>query len=163
MKTKYFAGVKTLQELRKTYKKLAFENHPDKGGDVEIMKAINNEYERLSKILINSNEDFTAEQKEAEAAYSEAIIEKLNVLFKFEGLIIEIVGYWIWLTGATYTHRAEIKEAGFKFAKAKAAWFWHDGEFRKKSKKRYDLETIREMYGSEEVKNTNPRKFTIAS
>lgn len=163
MKTKFFAGVKTLQELRKLYKKLAFENHPDKGGDVEIMKVINNEYEMLSKILIDGNQNFTEEQKADETAYSAEIIEKLNFLYKFEGLIIEIVGHWIWLTGATYTHRQEIKEGGFKFAKAKTAWFWHPGEFRKKSRKKYDLENLREMYGSEEIKNTKPRKFTIES
>ena len=38
---KYFANIKTLEELKKEYKRLALENHPDRGGDVEVMKARN--------------------------------------------------------------------------------------------------------------------------
>ena len=49
MTIKFFTGVKTYDELRKRYKKLAFENHPDRGGNTETMKAINNEYDFLKE------------------------------------------------------------------------------------------------------------------
>lgn len=48
----YFVNVATLEELRKQYKKLIKQYHPDNvGGSDEDMKAINAEYERLFKNL----------------------------------------------------------------------------------------------------------------
>ena len=38
---KYFKNIKTLEELRKEYKRLVKENHPDNGGSVESIKTIN--------------------------------------------------------------------------------------------------------------------------
>lgn len=44
---KYFNTCHTLDELKKEYRRLAMENHPDRGGDAETMKAINAEYDNL--------------------------------------------------------------------------------------------------------------------
>ena len=45
---KYFTPTpKTLEELKKQYRKLVFQHHPDKGGDADKMKAVNNEYDAL--------------------------------------------------------------------------------------------------------------------
>ena len=46
---KYFTNVTTLEELKKQYKKLAKQYHPDlNGGEtVEAMKQINSEYDAL--------------------------------------------------------------------------------------------------------------------
>lgn len=51
---KYFNKVKSVEELKTMYKKLAKENHPDMGGDVEVMKAINNEFDMLCHVLPES-------------------------------------------------------------------------------------------------------------
>lgn len=48
---KYFVECKTLDELKKMYRKLALKNHPDRGGDEEVMKKINEEYDKLFPIL----------------------------------------------------------------------------------------------------------------
>lgn len=48
---KYFKNVRTVKELKEAFKKLARENHPDMGGDVEVMKAINTEFEILVATL----------------------------------------------------------------------------------------------------------------
>lgn len=47
----YFKNVKNVEDLKTAYKKLARENHPDMGGDVEVMKAINSEFDMLVAIL----------------------------------------------------------------------------------------------------------------
>lgn len=47
----YFKNVKNVEDLKTAYKKLARENHPDMGGDIEVMKAINNEFDMLVAIL----------------------------------------------------------------------------------------------------------------
>lgn len=48
---KYFKNVKTVKELKDTYRKLARTNHPDMGGDVEVMQAINAEFDILVATL----------------------------------------------------------------------------------------------------------------
>ncbi|MDO5403307.1 MAG: molecular chaperone DnaJ [Eubacteriales bacterium] len=47
---KYFKNVKSYEDMKEQYKKLLKENHPDNGGDVEVMKAINVEYDSIFKI-----------------------------------------------------------------------------------------------------------------
>ena len=157
----YFNNPQTLKELRTQYKKLAFEHHPDKGGDVEIMKQINLQYEKLSANLINGNTTFTQEQKTYETKASEELIKKVQEVITLEGVIIEIIGNWIWITGNTYPVRQAIKEKGFTFLKKKAAWIWHSEDYQKKSSKSYDLDNIRQMWGSEEVKG-KANSFVIA-
>lgn len=44
---KYFTNCRTLDELKKEYRRLATLNHPDRGGDEETMKTINNEYDAV--------------------------------------------------------------------------------------------------------------------
>lgn len=44
---KWFNNPETLEDLKKQYKKLAFQNHPDRGGKTSDMQEINAEYEVL--------------------------------------------------------------------------------------------------------------------
>ena len=47
---KYFNHINSLSELKKQYRELVKNNHPDKGGDTAVMQAINNEFEKLYNI-----------------------------------------------------------------------------------------------------------------
>lgn len=47
---KYFKTVKSLEDLKNQFRELARKNHPDAGGDAEVMKAINQEYDQLFPI-----------------------------------------------------------------------------------------------------------------
>jgi len=48
---KYFNAIKTLDELKTEYRRLAKENHPDHGGDSEVMKEINAEFDLLFRVI----------------------------------------------------------------------------------------------------------------
>lgn len=48
---KYFKNVANVKELKAEYKKLARKHHPDMGGDVEVMKKINEEFDFLVATL----------------------------------------------------------------------------------------------------------------
>ena len=156
----YFHNITTLEELRKAYHRLALQFHPDRGGSEETMKAINNEFERLSDRLISGNMDFTEARKAYETQVSEEIMEAINAVINLPGLIIEIIGSWVWLTGNTYEHREAIKEAHFKFSRQKLAWYWHSGEYHKRNGKTNSLEEVRAFWGSETVQ-TNPKEERI--
>ena len=73
----------TLEELKKVYRKLSREHHPDVGGSDEIMKLINSEYTELFKILkdihINSNGEIYRKKTQETP---EQLIELMNQLNK---------------------------------------------------------------------------------
>jgi len=57
---KYFSPApQTAEELKKQYRELAHNHHPDNGGDIEVMKAVNAEYAELFPRLkdIHQNKD----------------------------------------------------------------------------------------------------------
>ena len=146
---KYFTNIQTLEELKKEYKRLALENHPDRGGDVEVMKAINAEYDimfnRVKDIHINAKgETYTKENTETPSEFKD-IIDKL---IRMEGLEIEIIGCFIWLSGNTRAHKDNIKALGFKWHSTKKMWYKAPEDYRKRSKKKYSIEEIRDMYGT---------------
>ncbi len=65
----YFKKIQSLDDLKEQFKKLAREHHPDAGGDAEIMKQINQEYETLFPIW-KYRYNMSAEQPTEETAYS---------------------------------------------------------------------------------------------
>ena len=148
---KFFEGVKTLDELRKEYRRLAMIYHPDKGGDTVLMQILNDQYERLSKKLINSNSEFSQGRKEYEQQVSEEIINRLDRIIFIQGIEIEMIGSWIWITGNTFPHRDMLKREGFRFSHVKAAWYWHKGEYHKKSGKLMSMDAMRDAWGSEKI------------
>lgn len=58
---KYFANCKNLEELKKEFRRLAMIHHPDRGGDQEAMKAINNEYDAVFPVIKAKTAAQTAE------------------------------------------------------------------------------------------------------
>ena len=144
---KYFNNCETIEQLKKEYKKLAFANHPDRNGDVEVMKAINNEYEEaLNNLKLNGNK---ADKESTEVASE--FIEIINSIINLEGLVIEIVGSWIWITGNTKEHKEVLKANGFYYASKKKAWYLKPSDYKSKSRKHYSLDEIKNKYGSTQV------------
>ena len=119
---KYFAGIKTVEELRKRYKELLKKHHPDNGGNEETMKEINAEYDRLSAQMSRENKadkESTTYDTEAEDRAFREVLEKISTL----NVTAEIVGSWIWISGG-YECRELLKSIGFKFAPKKKCWCW---------------------------------------
>jgi len=153
MKTQFFEHVTTLDELRKEYHRLAFIHHPDKGGDTKTMQTLNDEYERLSFLLINSNEDFDQSRKEWEMELSEAIQEKLDKIISLAGIEIELIGNWLWVSGNTFSVRNILKQEGFFFSHPKAAWYFHQGTYIKKSGVILSMDEMRKLLGQQKIQS----------
>jgi len=148
---KYFSNPQTSEDLKKQYRELAFKHHPDRGGSNEAMKAVNNEYDELFKILkdvhrTKDGETYTATQETAET--SEQFKDIINELMKMDGIIIEIIGCFIWVTGNTKAYKDKLKELKFQWHSKKLAWYLKPEDYKKRSHRDYDLEEIREMYGT---------------
>ena len=111
----------TLEELKAIYKRLAMKHHPDRGGNVETMKEVNALYDEYFEKLktVHKNKDgkvYTKETNETAEYYKNII----NELLKMEGVEIEIIGCFIWLSGNTKEHKEAIKELGFKWHSKKS-------------------------------------------
>ena len=152
---KYFVNCKSIEELKKAYKKLAFQNHPDRGGDAETMKAINNEYEQAMELLKK-----TSKSKQDQNSTEEAgdFIEIINNIINLEGLTIEIVGNWIWVTGDTKTHKEALKASKFYYASKKKAWYFKPADYVAKSRKNYSLDEIKSKYGSTTITGAGTKR-----
>lgn len=157
----YFRNVNTLEELRKQYKELLKQYHPDNpNGSTEATQAINAEYDRLFKVLKDKHESKQADNENGKADFNkkyydfsedQALRDMLNKIIGFDGITIEIIGNWIWCFNS-FNYRKELKELGFKYAGQKKAWYYHTEAFRKKGKKALSMDDIRNYYGSTEVK-----------
>lgn len=149
MKTYFNPAPKTLEELKNAYRNLAKKYHPDKGGNKEDMQAVNAEYDRLFPKLkdIHTNKDGETYTKET-AETPDYFKDLINELMKFEGVVIEVIGSFVWLSGNTKPYKEQIKALNFKWHTKKFVWYLAPQDYRKRSRKNYELDEIRNMYGT---------------
>ena len=145
---KYFTNCKTLEELKQAYKKLAIKNHPDVGGDENVMKEINKEYDevfpRLKNIHVNKDgKMYEHETNEAPDEFRNII----EALMKMQGVHAEIIGSFIWVTGDTRPHKEALKQLGFRWHSKKNCWYKAPEGYKRMGKKQYSMDEIKEMYG----------------
>lgn len=166
---KWFKDCKSIESVKKTYRRLCKEYHPDlHGGKFEDeMKQINAEYEiafncfkNVHETAEDSTKTYTSSTDSTETA--EEFMEIINALIHCEGVEIDLVGRWIWLTGNTYQYRDVIKGMGFRYASKKKAWYWHTAEDACKSRKGLSLDQIKDKYGCERFETVSmPKLATV--
>lgn len=143
----FFNDCKTLDEAKKLYKKLAFENHPDRGGDNEKMQQINNEY----SFFVAKFAKGTAEEINEEFSVAQKFVDVLNKLAGLEGIIVELAGDWLWISGNTYPYKDKLKEIGCRFAPKKKVWYYREEKDKTRNPKPYSMEEIRDIYQAKQV------------
>lgn len=149
-----------VEDLKKVYRKLAMENHPDRGGSNEAMKAINAEYSELFERLKNTHKSTRPDGPrtyQAETATKETPEDFINIvseLFKLGGLEVELCGRWLWIGGETMRNKDRLKALGCKWSKNKQKWSWHfpeDAAWQYKNKRAWSMDKIRDRFGSEHL------------
>lgn len=152
MTKRYFDNCRTAEELKATYKRIAKELHPDNNPGTDTTAAfqeMQNEFtaawERVKNIHVNAaGETYTKETDETAAEFMD-IIEKLR---NIPGIVVELCGSWLWVSGETYAAKDILKAAGFKWAGKKKSWYYHRDPYRKRGKRELSMDDIRNMYGS---------------
>lgn len=161
---KWFINIKSIEALKKQYKKLAVKYHPDVCGDDIAMKEINAEYDQLFATLKDIHEaadgkTYTAKEETTETP--DEFKDIIDSLIRMEGINIEVCGSWLWVTGSTYQYKEDLKKLRFRFSKSKSAWYFHNEGYRKSSKKTFTLDEIRDLYGSESIRKEPSLKLQV--
>lgn len=154
------SGKVTKLDIAKAYKKAAIKFHPDRNpAGAEVMKAVNSAYEFLKGLELD---EVTHTDSENAYNFSDELAEVINAIMNLDGVIIEICGNWVWLSGNTKEHKDILKSLGFFWASKKAKWYYRPSEHKStKHKQSWDMDKIREKYGSvikTAVKATRLRK-----
>lgn len=147
MKSIFFNDCQSLEEVKRRYKELAMRHHPDRGGDTATMQEINNEYESICK---NPRFDFAKQSQQKQEDFLR-YPDIINQVIALEGIIIELIGDWLWLSGNTYPHRAQLKQIGFYFAPKKVMWYYRPPEYKSANHSPKTIEYIRAKYGSDAI------------
>ena len=146
----YSQNWESKEECKKMYKKLAFKHHPDRGGDLDIMKEINNEFDWIMKNGIFKSAKAKEDTKKDYDFSTSQFKDIIEQLIKFDNIIIDIVGCFIWIKGNTYPIKEELKALGFRYSKNKKSWYIAPAEYmqnRKSYKRQYSMEEIKNKYG----------------
>lgn len=162
----YFEGIKTLEDLKKEYKKLVLKLHPDRNKEkdttkdfVEMQKQYKEKFEKVKNTFINSKGEYY-EKENTEAP--EEFVEIIDSIINFEGVNVEIIGTWIWLTGETKNYKNEIKEAGFHWSNNKFAWYYHTGAYRKRGKKTFTMDELRARFDTTIIRKQEKLALSFA-
>lgn len=138
------------------YKKLCLKYHPDKGGSLEMMQAINQAYNVLKDY---SQASTTSEETASTVDFGEALNNAINLAVNL-GLDVELCGTWLWVSGDTKTHKEALKEHKFKWARNKKMWFFREESEKSFNRKKMSIDEIRTRHGSKTIKGTNYQRLS---
>jgi len=133
------------EPLRAAYRAAAMRFHPDRNPNgLEFMKLINAAYEILSKTI----GAWDCSERGTGPSLDELLQTQFDKIKTIPGIISEVCGSWLWITGDTRPVKDLLKAAGFRYAAKKSAWYWHGTGYRKFGKRTWGLDEIRSTWGS---------------
>ncbi|MCL2169071.1 MAG: hypothetical protein FWB74_03495 [Defluviitaleaceae bacterium] len=65
-----------------------------------------------------------------------------------DNITIEVIGCFVWAFGETKPHKEALKALKFKWHSKKLCWYLAPDNYRPKSRKEYNMDDIRTMYGT---------------
>ena len=143
MKTNNFYACDSADSVQLRYDELCkiFSDHEP------ILQALKEEYSTLMAVLTESKPVEEVKEKVSLSDIINVFQERVNP----EGLKLEIVGRWLWLSGATFAIREALKQLDFRYSSDKKSWYWRSDKNRSSNEKPIPLEMIREKFGSQQV------------
>lgn len=145
----------TKKEIKAAYRKQINFYHPDKeNGDVVMSQLINGAMEFLSGL-----DEAQYNETDNSLDLPKRALDALNKIKDLDGLIIEVIGMWIWVSGDTYTNREELGEAGFLYSKPKKSWFFNGSPKKVRIRSNKSMDDLRDTHGSMVVRNNHKKSI----
>lgn len=144
MKSNLFFGCTSADEVQLRYDELS-RIFTDQN---EMLQALKAEYSVLMNVL---SQPKPVEAVKGETFTMSDIIKCLQERINPEGIRLEIVGKWLWLSGTTFGVKEALKQLGFRYSPDKKSWYWRSEEDRSSNEKPIPLDMIREKFGSRQV------------
>lgn len=145
----YFTNCHSLEELKAEYRRLIKLHHPDFGGSTATMQQINAEHDLVFEQL-KAQHNASADEFHQTTETPEEFRSLINELLKLPGVIVELCGNWVWLSGNTREHKEVLKSLGCRWAAQKKLWYWrHEEAGRRHYRGNKTMQDIRSKYGSQ--------------
>jgi hypothetical protein len=159
-KFKFFSNCKTIQELKNHFRELVKIYHPDNRitGELQTMKALNLEYELAFEYIKTHPINDQEKKSSYYANVNDGFREVLEKIIFIPDIFIEVCGSWLWITGETKQVKDILKNAGLWYAANKKAWYFKPANYKAKKHKAWDLNKIRDTFGSETVEKQERTK-----
>lgn len=162
MSVQYFASATTVEAIKALYRKLAFQYHPDLGGDLATMQLINSQYEAALR-GVDGSESVGSDGKthtyrhcpETERAIME-MIDKL-ISLNMQGVEVSLIGTWLWITGDTKPFKDALGGLGCRWHSKRGAWYFQTGKRRYRASGA-SLTELGRKYGVMGIDLDSPRK-----
>lgn len=159
----YFDGLENVGQVKRVYRSLARQHHPDHGGETATMQAINGEYHDILEsfhgqvsIGTDKKEHTYYYNREAEQEIMDKIAELLAL--RLPNIEIELIGTWIWVGGDTRLVKEDLKAAGLRWHGKREKWYWRRYRGRRKYNKHVTMEGLRQAYGAQSFEAENNGK-----
>lgn len=161
MKNRFFKST-NIEDLKKEYRELAKKYHPDFGGDTRTFQDMQAEFIDLCQRLANVHKaDETAQEDEAQEA-PEEFASVINQVVTLDGVDIEIIGKWVWVSGNTYANKEKIKNAGFFWSSKHKKWYWNGSTHKSKKHSKMDMQLIKAVHGCQKIKSGRQLRLATA-
>ena len=159
-KFKFFSTCKTIQELKTIFRELVKVYHPDNQitGNLETMKELNLEYELAFQYIKTHPINEQEKKSSYYANVNDGFREVLEKIIFIPEIFIEVCGSWLWITGDTKPVKDILKNAGLFWAGRKQAWYFKPKEYKAKKHKAWDMDKIRNTFGSETIEKKERTK-----
>ena len=143
----------TQEEIKAAYRSQANKYHPDKAQPAdqekytEMMKMINTAYDFLKSLGKDIHVNVSTSKF---YDFCKEIEDVLDRLYQLDGLIVEVCGNWVWITGNTKKHAPALGKNGIGcfYASKKQAWYYRPEEHKSSNHGGSSLDDIRARYGS---------------
>jgi len=139
-----FTGCSNAIDLLKRYKQLAMQLHPSRGGSMDVMKRVYQDYLVTLKSdafnSMNLSEDLLKDLSEFPGLIKELLTLNLE---------LEMCGSWLWISGNTFDHREKLKSLGLRYSPNKRMWYFRPSGQSSHSSSPMDMTWIRTKYGSD--------------
>jgi hypothetical protein len=148
MTATYFAGLSTPEEIKRAYRDLARQHHPDLGGDLETMKAINAAYHAALSGQNGKTSDGRTYKYNAKS--EQEIMDVIAELLKLPNL------------------EDQLKAQQCRWHSGRSCWYWKPAWCGKSRSNPGGLETLAAKYGyqgftsSEANQPAAPRQLAAA-